>query len=267
MKIAMALIVLAVFAGGIAWIVIALRKFQARKAFEREREASFMAEILKAKQAGAPAGSAPLAGTAPNAKVAPASPTPAATAASATSAAAAASATSAAAAAFAAAATSAAGAADTAPASGAAAARPSTASGAASAVKPADPLAAVAEAIKAALAAGHGAEAAKAFLAVVAQRTQLSLEPPVWEGLGRALLARGAYLEAAWALHAGAAIAGDLVGAQKRLVEVAARAGDAGQPQNALKLYQTLLAKYPQSQYADFVRANMKQEERKLAKG
>jgi hypothetical protein len=258
MKIAMALIVLAVFAGGIAWIVIALRKFQARKAFEREREASFMAEILKAKQAGAPAGSAPLAGTAPNAKVAPASPAPAATAASATSAAAAA---------FAAAATSAAGAADTAAASGAAAARPSTASGAASAVKPADPLAAVAEAIKAALAAGHGAEAAKAFLAVVAQRTQLSLEPPVWEGLGRALLARGAYLEAAWALHAGAAIAGDLVGAQKRLVEVAARAGDAGQPQNALKLYQTLLAKYPQSQYADFVRANMKQEERKLAKG
>jgi hypothetical protein len=258
MKIAMALIVLAVFAGGIAWIVIALRKFQARKAFEREREASFMAEILKAKQAGAPAGSAPLAGTAPNAKVAPASPAPAATAASATSAAAAA---------FAAAATSAAGAADTAAASGAAAARPSTASGAASAVKPADPLAAVAEAIKAALAAGHGAEAAKAFLAVVAQRTQLSLEPPVWEGLGRALLAQGAYLEAAWALHAGAAIAGDLVGAQKRLVEVAARAGDAGQPQNALKLYQTLLAKYPQSQYADFVRANMKQEERKLAKG
>jgi outer membrane protein assembly factor BamD (BamD/ComL family) len=50
-------------------------------------------------------------------------------------------------------------------------------------------------------------------------------------------------------------------------VEVAARAGDAGQPQNALKLYATLLAKYPQSQYADFVRANMKQEERKLPKG
>jgi outer membrane protein assembly factor BamD (BamD/ComL family) len=62
-------------------------------------------------------------------------------------------------------------------------------------------------------------------------------------------------------------IAGDLAGAQKRLVEVAARAGDAGQPQNALKLYATLLAKYPQSQYADFVRANMKQEERKLTKG
>jgi hypothetical protein len=132
---------------------------------------------------------------------------------------------------------------------------------------PADPLAAVAESIRTSLAAGRGVDAAKAFLGVVAQRTQLTLEPPVWEGLGRALLAQAAYLEAAWALHAGAVLANDLVGAQKRLVEVAVRAGDAGQPQNALKLYATLLAKYPQSQYADFVRANMKQEERKLAKG
>ena len=138
---------------------------------------------------------------------------------------------------------------------------------AAPANKTTDPLAAVAESIKAALAAGRSAEAAKAFLGIVAQRTQLNLEPPVWEGLGRALLAQGAFLESAWALHAGAVLAGDLVGAQKRLVEVATRAGDAGQPQHALKLYATLLAKYPQSQYADFVRANMKQEERKLAKG
>ena len=82
----------------------------------------------------------------------------------------------------------------------------------------------------------------------------------------RALLAQGAFMEAAWALHAGAALAGDLVAAQKRLVEVAARAGDAGQPHNALKLYATLLAKYPQSQYADFVRTNMKVEEKKIAK-
>jgi len=132
---------------------------------------------------------------------------------------------------------------------------------------PADPLTAVAESIRAALTAGRGADAAKAFLAVVDQRTKLTLEPPVWEGLGRALLAQGAYLEAAWTLHAGAAFGGDLVAAQKRLVEVAARAGDAGQPHNALKLYATLLAKYPQSQYADFVRANMKAEEKKLAKG
>jgi hypothetical protein len=230
MKVVMALIVLAVFVGGVAWIVIALRKFQARKAFEREREASFMAEILKAKPAtGSPAAPAGSAIAAPAAALAagvppvsePATPTQ--------------------------------------PASAAPAAPPSPA--------PADPLAAVAESIRTSLAAGRGVDAAKAFLGVVAQRTRLTLEPPVWEGLGRALLAHAAYLEAAWALHAGAVLANDLVGAQKRLVEVAARAGDAGQPQNALKLYATLLAKYPQSQYADFVRANMKQEERKLAKG
>jgi predicted Zn-dependent protease len=173
-----------------------VRKYNARKAFEREREENFVAEMLKAKPA-------------PTAAAAPAA-TP----------------------------------------------KPS----------PADPLAAAAESIKAALAAGRGADAAKAFQAAVAQRTKLTLEPPVWEGLGRALLAQGAYMEAAWALHAGAALAGDLLSAQKRLVEVAARAGDAGQAHNALKLYATLLAKYPQSQYADFVRANMKAEENKLPK-
>jgi hypothetical protein len=197
MKIVMGLIALLVAAGGVAWIFIALRKYKERKTFEQEREASFVAEMLKNKPAPSPA------------------PAPAATA----------------------------------------------------KAPPADPLAAAAESIRAALAAGRGAEAAQAFLAVVDKRTKLTLEPPIWEGLGRALLAQAAYLEAAWALHAGAALAGDLVGAQKRLVEVAARAGDAGQPQNALKLYATLLAKYPQSQYADFVRANMKAEEKKLAKG
>ena len=143
---------------------------------------------------------------------------------------------------------------------------PGTTAPAAKAPLPGDPLSAATEAIRSALAAGRGADAAKAFLAVVAERTKLSLEPPLWEGLGRALLAQSAFMEAAWALHAGAALASDLVGAQKRLVEVAARAGDANQPQVALKLYATLLAKYPQSQYADFVRSNMKTEEKKLIK-
>ncbi len=191
----MALIVLAIAAAGVAWVVLAWRKYKERKAFEQEREASFVAEVLKNKPAPSPAA----AGAAPKAP-------------------------------------------------------------------PADPLAAAAEAIRLALAAGRGADAAKAFLAVVDKRTKLTLEPPVWEALGRALLAQGSYMESAWALHAGAALAGDLLGAQKRLVEVAARAGDAGQPQNALKLYATLLAKYPTSQYADFVRANMKAEEKKLPK-
>lgn len=197
---------LAVVAGAVAWIVIVVRKYRAARLVEREREAQFVAEMLRAKpqptKAPAPA---------PAAVAAPAAATPTAAA-------------------------------------------------------PTDPLSAAAASIRNALAAGRGADAAKAFLAVLAERTKLTLEPTGWEGLGRALLAQGAYLEAAWALHAGAALAGDASGAQKRLVEVAVRAGDAGQAQHALKLYATLLDKYPHSQYADFVRANMKEQEKKLPK-
>lgn len=194
----------AVAIGVVVWVVFVVRKLQARKAFEREREARFLAEMLQAKpQAAKPAGAAPAAPSAPAAPRPPA---------------------------------------------------------------PADPIASAGESIRAALAAGRGADAAKAFLSVVAERTKLTLEPAAWEGLGRALLAQGTFLEAAWALHAGAALAGDAAGAQKRLVEVAVRAGDAGQAQSALKLYATLLAKYPHSQYADFVRVNMKEQEKKVPK-
>jgi len=192
---------LAGLVGVVVWVVVVVRKFKARQAFEREREAQFVAEMLRAKP------QAP--------KPPPAAVTPVAAAAPAAS---------------------------------------------------ADPITAAGEAIRAALIAGRGADAARAFLAVVAERTKLTLEPAVWEGLGRALLAQGTYLEAAWALHAGAALAGDAPGAQKRLVEVAVRAGDAGQAQHALKLYATLLARYPQSQYADFVRANMREQEKKVPK-
>jgi hypothetical protein len=199
---------LAMLAGAAVWIAFALRKYKARKAFEREREAQFVAEMLRAKPQAANKAPVP----APNATAAaPAAAPPVA---------------------------------------------PDTA--------PADPLSAATMGIRDALAAGRAADAAKTFLGVVAERNKLVLEPPVWEGLGRALLAQGAFMEAAWALHAGAALAGDLPGAQKRLVEVANKAGDAGQAQHAVKLYQTLLAKYPQSQYADFVRANMKEQERRL---
>lgn len=196
------IVAFAVAVGVVVWVVIVLRKLKARKAVEREREAQFVAEMLRAKPQAAKPAAAP----------APAAPI---------------------------------------------AAPPDA---------PTDPISAAAASIRAALAAGRGADAAKAFLAVVAERTKLTLEPATWEGLGRALLAQGTYLEAAWALHAGAALAGDATGAQKRLVEVAVRAGDAGQAQAALKLYATLLAKYPQTQYADFVRANMKEQEKKVPK-
>jgi len=205
---------LVTFAAAIGWVVFSLRKYQARKALEREREAQFLAEMLRAK---------------PQAATAPAAPAVAAAAAAA------------------------------APAPG-----PAAAAAIPTPPPPSDPLEAAAHSIRSALSAGRAADAAKTFLGVLAERTKLTLEPAVWEGLGRALLEQGAFMESAWALHAGAALAGDLAVAQKRLVEVANRAGDAGQPQHAIRLYQTLLAKYPQSQYADFVRANIKEQERKL---
>ncbi|MDX1376676.1 MAG: hypothetical protein R3357_14000 [Burkholderiales bacterium] len=122
-------------------------------------------------------------------------------------------------------------------------------------------------AITACLETGQDALAAALFSEFVAERAALRLAQAHWEPLGRALLAQGALMEAAWALHAGAVLGNDLVSAQKRLVEVAGKAADSGKPKVALKLYATLLEKYPDTQYAEFVRSNMRIEEKKLAKG
>ncbi len=128
-------------------------------------------------------------------------------------------------------------------------------------------LRAASRAISACLESGQSALAAAVFGEYVAERTALRLAREHWEPLGRALLDEGALMEAAWTLHAGAVHGNDLLNAQKRLIEVAGRAGQAGQPKIALKLYETVLAKYPDTQYADFVRSNMRIEENKLAKG
>lgn len=128
-------------------------------------------------------------------------------------------------------------------------------------------LRAAARAIATCLANGHAAMAAAIFGEFVSERTALQLPPEHWEPLGRALLGQGALMEAAWALHAGAVLGNDLASAQKRLIEVAGKAAETGKPSVALKLYGTVLAKYPDTQYADFVRTNMRIEEKKLGKG
>jgi hypothetical protein len=128
-------------------------------------------------------------------------------------------------------------------------------------------LRAASRAIAACLEGGQSALAAAVFNEYVTERTALVLAREHWEPLGRALLDEGALMEAAWALHAGAVHGKDLVNAQKRLIEVAGRAAQVGQPKVALKLYGTVLAKYPDTQYAEFVRSNMRIEENKLAKG
>ena len=102
------------------------------------------------------------------------------------------------------------------------------------------------------------------FAEYLDERAELRLASAQWDALGQALLGQGGFMPAAWALHAGALLAGDAVGAQKRLIAVAGKAGEAGQPEIALKLYRTLLAKYPDSAYSQFARDNMKLEEKRL---
>jgi len=123
---------------------------------------------------------------------------------------------------------------------------------------------AAAHAIGLCLTAGQAGAAAGVFAEYVEERAELRLAPAQWEALGRALLGAGGFMQAAWALHAGALLAGDAVGAQKRLIEVAGKAGEADQAEVALKLYRTLLGKYPDSTYAQFARDNMKLEEKRL---
>lgn len=120
------------------------------------------------------------------------------------------------------------------------------------------------QAITLCLASGQTAAAAAVFTEYLDERAGLRLAPAQWDALGRALLGQNNFMASAWALHAGALLARDAAGAQKRLVEVAGRAGAAGQPEAALQLYRTLLAKYPDSPYAQFARENMKLEEKRL---
>lgn len=127
-------------------------------------------------------------------------------------------------------------------------------------------LRAASRAIAVCLDGGQSAMAAALFGEFVAERTALQLSAAHWEPLGRALLAQGALMEAAWAMHAGAVLANDFAAAQKRLIEVAGKAAESGKPSVALKLYRTLLSKYPDSQFADFVRSNMRVEEKNLAR-
>lgn len=124
-----------------------------------------------------------------------------------------------------------------------------------------------AQAIELCLANGQAAAAASVFAEYLDERAALRLPPPHWEALGRTLLGQGDFMASAWALHAGALLAGDAAGAQKRLVEVADKASAAGQPKAALQLYRTLLGKYPDSPYAQFARENMKAEEKRLVTG
>lgn len=125
---------------------------------------------------------------------------------------------------------------------------------------------AAAKAIGASLAIGQSALALNVFAEFETERESIGLPASTWEALGRIQLSQGAFSAAAWSLHRSAILAGDAVGAQRRLIDVAAKAAAAGQNATAAALYTTLLETHADSRFADFARAGLRAEQKKLAR-
>ncbi len=104
--------------------------------------------------------------------------------------------------------------------------------------------------------------AAGLFEEFSALRDQLTLDAGTLDKLGQTLLERRAYLDAGWALHAGAIAAGDAVAAEKKLAEVAGKAAVSGQLETARRLYLELVERYPEAGFANFARARAEELQR-----
>jgi len=97
------------------------------------------------------------------------------------------------------------------------------------------------------------------FQAMHTVRPRIVLDTAQWIALGEASQLQGAFIEAAWSLHAAAVQQGNAALAQKRLLEAAGKAHEAGALVVALRIYRSFLAKYPESSYASFARARMEE--------
>jgi hypothetical protein len=88
-----------------------------------------------------------------------------------------------------------------------------------------------------------------------------------WEERSRASEERFAtFISQALPKTAAAPKAGDdTVVLQRLLLEAAAKAGEAGEPALSIQLYAKLLARYPQTSFADQARAAVEAQKKKLA--
>jgi hypothetical protein len=101
------------------------------------------------------------------------------------------------------------------------------------------------------------AERLAAFLAATTGKPGMADAAPVPAALPTAAAPEGAPAPAA----------GDGLAQQKFLFEAAHKAGEAGEPALALQLYARLLARYPQTAFAEQARKAADAQKRKLAKG
>jgi len=86
------------------------------------------------------------------------------------------------------------------------------------------------------------------------------------ETAGRAKMVESAAAPAPQSVVPAALPVGDIVSTQKLLFEAAHKAGEAGEPAIAIQLYARLLARYPQSGFADHARAAVEAQKMKLSK-
>jgi tetratricopeptide (TPR) repeat protein len=105
-------------------------------------------------------------------------------------------------------------------------------------------------AIRLALTSGAGNVAFDVFRAVASEADRLGLEPSVFEQLARVLAQRGDFAGASWCVRATAAAGAEATQVDRGLIAVAEAAERAGQPEQALRIFESVAAHRPESELA-----------------
>lgn len=126
-------------------------------------------------------------------------------------------------------------------------------------------LKAAANAITQAVGGGFAELGVALFRGFAKERAELGLNGQTLEIVGNMLLKQGLLLDAGWCFYASANGTGDALKAQKKLLQVASVAEDAGKHAEAVALYDFFIAKYPDTPLAQF--AKQGRERSQAAKG